>query len=299
MVNPSHRQERLSVLPLLLVGAISALVVAGIYEVRARLAKHHPELQSDTKALQQFPQLAQAEDPPVPAGERCTDLRRRYLARCPNDLLTARPGKRQVSAVPTGSHVNESRAGADLASWQDPSPAELGEMAKRCEVRLEMPAITENQPRTVTDEESAALSLSSRERELLQETLIDMHAGLQHFAKRAIAGTADLSDKVPEPTFEEILADLRARPENGFDEARQKVAQERAGLSPPPESDSNQPPGERLLRVWTRMGDEFERRLAAGLGSERAHQLRLSPNAGWINRSSQSGCRSQPQIAAQ
>jgi hypothetical protein len=44
--------------------------------------------------------------------------------------------------------------------------------------------------------------------------------------------------------------------------------------------------------MWATLGDQFERQLAAEVGSDRARQLRTSPQAGWMNRFSQAGCRS-------
>ena len=192
------------------------------------------------------------------------------------------------------SRESESRKIAELTAWLKPSPSELGEMARRCELRFVIPAITENQPPTVTDEQSSALSLSTNERTLLERTLRDMHVGLRDFTKQAFDEAAGQSVKASGLSLEEMLTDLQTRPEDGFAEARQKLAQEQAGLASPPEPETHQPPGERLLRLWASMGDEFERRLADRLGTDRAHQLRFSPQAVWTNRFAHSGCQSQP-----
>jgi hypothetical protein len=188
---------------------------------------------------------------------------------------------------------SEARSISELTAWLKPSPSELGEMARRCELRFVMPAITENQPPTVTDEQSSALSLSTNERALLERILRDMHTGLRVFTEQAFAEASGQSAKASGLTLEEMLTDLQTRSGNGFDEARQNLAQERAGLASPTETSSDQPPGERLLRLWSSMGDDFERRLADDVGSDRAHQLRFSPHAGWTNRFAQTGCRSQ------
>jgi hypothetical protein len=289
MVHPSHAQTRPSVLSLLLVAAASAIVVAGVYEVRARLAQHHSRRPADSNVEEQAPPIGQTQDSPSPVHQSCADLRRRYIARCPNDPLTS-PFRPQPQAGTSLNRPNEVQVEAELAAWRAPSSRELGDMARRCEVRFEMPAITDDQPPIITEEAAAALSLSSRERALVERTLNDMHTGLRDFAAQTLAGTAG---QTPGVTFEDMLTNLQTRPENGFEEAREKLAQERAGLSPPPAGGSQQTPGERLLRLWARMGDDFERRLADGLGSDRARQLRSSPQAVWMNRFSQSGCRSQ------
>jgi len=296
MAKSSYAQARTSVLSLSLVAALSALVVVGVYEVRARLAKHGLQLPLDTNAPEQSAPVAPAEGSPASVPEGCAGLRRRYLHRCPNEPI-APPPEQQVPSPQTGS--GETRMASDFADWLNPRPSELGDMAKRCEVRFEIPAIIGNKPHNVTDEESAAASLSSGERALVQQTLNDMHAELRDFAERALAEASGQSAKTSAMPLEEILTELQTRPESGFEEARQKLAQELAGLSPPPGSDSPQPPGERLLRLLASTGDAFERRLADGLGSDRARQLRSSPYAAWRNRVYYTGCRSQPQSASE
>ena len=221
-------------------------------------------------------------------------LRRRYLTRCSGDSLAAVPSEQAAAPAKPPTPENEARAVAELATWLNPSANELAELAKHCEVRFVIPAITENQRPPLTDEDATALSLSYRERGLIDRTLADMHKEFREFAARAFAEGAGASPAGSAPTLEDMLADLQTRPENGFEEAREKLARERAGLIPPPKPGTHLPPGERLLRRWATLGDELERRLSDGLGSERAHQLRFSPRAVWTRRFAESGCRSQP-----
>ena len=167
-------------------------------------------------------------------------------------------------------------------------------MARHCEVRFDMPAITENEPPMVTDEQAAALSLSDREREVLQRTLRELHGDLRAWARRALSDAGGPSGNASASTMEDMLNELQSRPGGGFEEARERLAQERAAAGPSSPPSAQQPPGERLLRTWAVLGDQFERQLAAGLGGDRARQLRTSPLAGWMNRFSQAGCRSEP-----
>jgi hypothetical protein len=166
-------------------------------------------------------------------------------------------------------------------------------MARHCEVRFDMPAITDNEPPAVTDEQAAALSLSEHERDLLQRTLRDLHTDLRRFAERAFTEAGGRGGGTATPTLEEMLTELQSRPGGGFEEAREKLARERATSVAPVGPSAQQPPGERLLRMWAVLGDQFERQLAADLGSDRARHLRASPLAGWMNRFSQAGCRSE------
>lgn len=280
---------------MLLTATLSAIVVASVYEVRGRLAKRRAASDAPASSSQQPASPIAPLERRTSLEDSCTTLRRHYLVRCPGDVLAEFPPSGQPA--PPGTSTNpetEARAMADLTAWLNPSPAELGELAKRCEVRFVIPTLTENQPPTVTEEDASALSLSAKERALLDRTMRDMHTDLRDFAVRAYGEGAGRSAKASGLTLEEMLSDLQTRPENGFEEARQKFARERGGLASPPASATHQPPGERLLRLWAAMGDELERRLADGVGTERAHQLRFSPHATWTNRFSFSGCPSQP-----
>ena len=284
--------ERPRFLVSLFAAALSALVVAGVYEVRARVARpdRHapggPEPDADEpgeRARRPEPTSSAAATPD------CGDLRRRYLLQCPPDL----PDGTATNGAPASAGPDP-RAAAALSAWLNPSPDELGEMARKCEVRFEMPAITDNEPPVVTDEQAAALSLSDRERDVLQRTLRQLHTELRGFAQGALADPSAPSSTPRDasaPTLEEMLNELRTRPGSGFEEGREKLARERAALAIPAGPSAQQPPGERLLRTWATLGDQLERQLAAELGKDRARQLRTSPQAGWMNRFSEAGCR--------
>jgi hypothetical protein len=278
---------------LLLAAMLSALVVAGVYEVGGR-ARRRSAADTSASRLEQAVADTEPERSEGRQDESCTALRRRYLARCPEDLPAAVPSEQRAAPGAAPSPESTGRAVAELAAWLNPSPNELAELATHCEVRFVIPAITENQPPRLSDEDAAALSLSNRERGLIDRTLGDMHKEFREFAARAYAEAAGPSAQGSAPTLEAMLADLQTRPENGFEAAREKLARERAGMAPPPRPGTRLPPGERLLRRWATLGDELERQLSDGVGSERAHQLRFSPRAVWTRRFAESGCRSPP-----
>lgn len=289
--NPAApRRERPSVAVLFLVAALSALVVVAIYEVNGAEPPPRPgEASLDATAPPPAPNVPEPARSPGPPS--CARLRQTYLAQCPNDLPGAPPpGAAVPSSAGARTAAEQARAAADLAVWLHPPPEELEELAKRCEVRFEMPAIAENAAPTVSDEDAAALSLDAAERAALQRTLTDLHTNLQDFAVQSVRELGgDLQGATP--SLEEALSELQTRPGSGFEAARETVAKERAGRAQPPPSDQRQPPGERLLRLWAGLGDEFERQLATKVGKDRAHQLRTSSSASWMNRFSQSGCR--------
>jgi hypothetical protein len=286
MAAPPQVQVRTSVLTLLLVSLVSALAVASVYEIAARRTRHRPQpcVDSQSQERDSAPDVKSPRQATRPV-EDCESLRRRVSLLCPQETP-----KVTLSPAEVSQRDQESRVASDLSDWQNPGPHELTDMAKRCEVRIEMPAIAEDRPPVVSDEQVVGMALSGSERAVLQRTLDEMHAGLRQFAEAARRELPGTQGSEAPSSLEQILSDLQTRPEHGFDAARAQLAREKAGLTPRLPADAPQPPGERLLRLWAGMGDTFEQRLAAGLGKERARELRLASQAGWMNRFSLAGC---------
>ena len=177
------------------------------------------------------------------------------------------------------------------SAWAHPSKDELAEMATRCELRVISPTIMEEQPPTVDDEHAKALSLSTHERTELDQTLRQMHHSLASSVRQIYADGSTDPSKGSSLSVEAMIDEIRERPDSGFDQARRKLAMERAELATPPVAGANLPPGERVLRLSAGLGDDFERRLADRLGADRAHQLLYSPLARpWTDGTVQAGC---------
>ncbi len=70
----------------------------------------------------------------------------------------------------------------------------------------------------------------------------------------------------------------------------QRLARERAGLSPPPADLSKVSPYERMMRAFLELGNQAEAALARRLGPERAKEIR---GDAWGSRSDWSGCPDQ------
>jgi hypothetical protein len=190
-------------------------------------------------------------------------------------------------AAPRPAH--EEQEMTQIAEWVKPSKDMLIDMARRCEVRFVSPAIMDNQAPAIDDQQAAALSLSSRERAAANQILEEMH---ERFADsvRPLFGD-ETNDSNRPSSLDEMITEMQTREDSGFDQARQKLALERAGMALPPAPDVELPAGERFLRLWAGLGDEFEQRLANQLGADRARQLRYSPNAlPWTSRYVHAGC---------
>jgi hypothetical protein len=189
------------------------------------------------------------------------------------------------------SPQSEAKEIAEAFAWLHPTKDQLADLARRCEVRLISPEIAGNEVPAVNDEGAKALSLSSNERTELDQTLRQMHQSFVDSVRQAYTDGATDPSKASSLSVEQMMDDIQERPNNGFDQARQRVAMERAGMATPPAAGADLLPGERIFRLSAGSGDDFERRLADRLGADRAHQLRYSPLAGsWTSRVAQSGC---------
>ena len=114
-------------------------------------------------------------------------MRWRYPTQCPRvEAPAATPPN---PAVPSAQPRLEAgaRATAAMAAWVASTPSELSEMAKHCEVRFVLSAVTNNQLPVLSDEQLRAASLSPRESEVLEQTLRSMHDGVLRFAEEALA----------------------------------------------------------------------------------------------------------------
>ena len=287
----STTSQRTSLLSLALVSVLSALLVVGVHQIHARLSQSPPApaLQSEEPE----PTEAGGATPRTQSGESCDALRIRYILQCSmGKALPAvgRPVSPRASSTAM-SPESEAKEMAEAFAWLHPPKDHLADLARRCEVRFISPEITGNQVPTVDDKQARALALSSNERTELDQTLRQMHQSFADSVRQAYAAGATDPSKASSLSVEQMLDDIQERPNNGFDQARQRLALELAGMATPPAAGADLPPGERIFRLSAGLGDDFERRLADRLGVERARQLRYSSLAApWMNSFSQSGC---------
>jgi hypothetical protein len=75
---------------------------------------------------------------------------------------------------------------------------------------------------------------------------------------------------------------LALAPEEAYHSLFRRMAEERAGLRPPPTADQlpSLPAGERFWRLWAGLGDRFEDFLGTAIGRDRAAALRKQ-RGGW------------------
>jgi hypothetical protein len=171
-----------------------------------------------------------------------------------------------------------------------PGKDELQAMAKECKLKWDFPSLG-LQPQTVGPKQAAALGLSDQERseidrvtaEESQRTVRELRA-----LYAEVTGDRAGADALTPHALEEEI--LQKSPDAMVQQAYYRLSHERAGLVPSPTDPSGEPPVERMLRLMTTLGDDYEQRLGAAIGPDRAHQLRAENN-GWSSRNlSSRGC---------
>jgi hypothetical protein len=169
--------------------------------------------------------------------------------------------------------------------WYDPSPETLVEMAANCHVAFDEPSLDTFTPVTrpddgrgiaagdLADYNAAMLEVQKRWKDLVRSLYLET------------TGDAAGADALSSEAMRREIEDKSARGEQQA--LMRKLAQERAGLAPPPADPARTSTLERLLRAQVQLGNQSEAALAKRFGPERAHAIR---GDGWGSRSSHSGC---------
>lgn len=172
-------------------------------------------------------------------------------------------------------------------SYYDFTPAELEAMARHCDVRVDYPTL-------LGEQEAEDLGLEPAEREAWDRALANFAAQELDYYRNILREVAPDTPGLDELELGQVRKLLtksvgRARAD-GDDGLQRHVAEERAGLRPPPEDPAALSAWNRYNRLRFNAGDRFAQLLGAELGDDRAHELRRAL-AGWPGaRTRQFGC---------
>jgi hypothetical protein len=202
------------------------------------------------------------------------------VAALSSDLAAAR--RRELEGPPDKDGIPEKK-------FHDFTPEELDVLARRCEIRFDVPKFLSNSLIELRGFGEAANGISEAEAAQLNRHLRDI-APAHRDRLRALyregtgdhAGAATLAPK-------QMMKALFERYPLELGRARQRVSLERAGQQTPPPDPGGPSVVERLLRLLLAAGDEWEQRAAQVLGAERTHELRRT-GAGYEPGRIQSGC---------
>lgn len=188
----------------------------------------------------------------------------------------------------TGRHHDNGAEDGRL--WYDPSPERLQAWAQECHVRSDEPGFDKWQP---------SQSLGKNDRGLEPGELSQYNAALTEVQQQwkqlvralYIEATGDTggADTLSLDAMRGEIEEKGSSDEHNY--VLQRIAQERAGLAPPPADLSKTSPFERLFRAYVKLGDQAEQALAKRIGPERAKAIR---GDGWGSRSDWSGCPDTP-----
>lgn len=180
----------------------------------------------------------------------------------------------QVAALQEGGAAAE-----DRPETYDLSPGQLAKMAQSCELRWDMPSLTELPP-SIPAGDISSLGLRDNEVAIVNEQFALSHARLVEVVRATYAqltGDDTPGSMSPEAMYAEI-SDKSAKEE--LQRIFRQLSHERAGLLQPPADLSALPPVEQMYRVLTTEGDALEQSLAEQLGADLAAELRNLHN-GW------------------
>lgn len=269
--------------------ALAATIVIAVYEGQVRVVNARG--QADARAGERIalgagaaptkitsPTTVAAIEPPPPESASLQELLRRDQShRGEIALLRARLNTLEnASGAPEASIASDHRTGK--RKIVDLSQEELAAMAKDCEIRFDVPGYG-IEPRLMTDKLAQAANLSADDRTSYNQTVRkenDQFMAAMRSLYLELTGS-DAGDMDVHALFMEIL---HKSPSADVEVARKRLAEERAGLLPPPADSRNQSVVERLFRLETSAGNTLEQLLAAELGPDKAHQIRTSGWAG-------------------
>lgn len=176
----------------------------------------------------------------------------------------------------------------------DLSKEELEAMAKRCELRWDMPSLNAEVP-TVPDHHRKELGLRQHELDAINRVLSAEHRQLTATLRKLyveVTGDAKGADALAPESLKREIEEKSNREELKL--VYQRLARERAGLQAPPADTSTATPIERMMRLVTSSGDRVERAIGGELGEDLARRYReLKGGFGHSYRSSY-GCPSAP-----
>jgi hypothetical protein len=167
---------------------------------------------------------------------------------------------------------------------------EVQQMAKDCRLKWDQPGIN-SKPETIGDEFAQKVGLTDAERAEANKVTADLNAQvtaqLRQLYIEVTGDRAGADTLTPAALQQEIL---EKSSEKDAKQAYYDISHERAGLQPSPASLAGEPPVERMMRLMTGLGDQYEQNLGKVLGPDLAHRMRTE-RGGWSSRSvSSMGC---------
>lgn len=289
--------------------ALTAAVFVTVYEGKVSLRNPQGQVSLSAGARAEASPGAAPSTAPSPAKPSAPSASGPSLAALPHDELARRAEEQRGEII--GLHDQVRRLRSELESAQaaasgqagekhrgfslEPSKEELAELAKSCTLKWDSPPLGMDAPTWGTKMQARA-GLSAEEAERINKVIAELHEQtIRELRALYVEVTGDRAH-AEAMTPEAIVMELHEKSARlDVQTAYQRLAQERAGQAPPPQTLVGTTPIERTMRLVTTLGDRMERALATVIGAERARDLRKRNN-GWGSRSvSSNGCPGKPE----
>ncbi|MCA1825314.1 MAG: hypothetical protein ABR567_06825 [Myxococcales bacterium] len=195
--------------------------------------------------------------------------------------------EKKVAVAPSAGEASHPAERGPALKYRDFTPEELLEMARNCEVRVDLLPLS-REPFKLGPDLSAQLHLSEDEQARVNATVNDLAketiARLRALYVEATGDVAGADNLEPFSLQREIL---HKSPEPVIAAARARVARERAGLETPPADPRAGSIPERLFRYLITVNDTLQHSLEPELGAQQAAAVR--DRLSW-SRMNMSGC---------
>lgn len=279
--------------------AMATAVLVTVYEGKVILAN---EKGQTTLAAGEQARVARGEAPSPASDAKSADhaalasapaegitreelLKRDQLQRAELEKLRSRVHVLEASGGSPGS-----AAAGKKESFSSLSKDELQAMAKDCKLKWDQPGIGAK-PETMGDEQARDLGLTDQERAEVNRVNAELNqrvtAQLRQLYVEVTGDKAGSEILAPGALEQEIM---EKSSEKDAKQAFYNISHERAGMQPAPGSVDGAPAVERMMRLLTSLGDQYERELGKAIGPDLAHRMRAD-RGGWSSRSTSSmGC---------
>jgi hypothetical protein len=279
--------------------ALASAVLVTVYEGKVLLANE----KGQTTLTAGMAARAEAGRAPSPADDARATVAAQALTQPPADGLTREQllqrdvqQRTELERLRTRLHQLEANGAEGNGDKKSPgsftnvSKDELREMAKDCKLKWDMPDIG-IKPRTISDDDVQRLGLSDQERTDFNRVSADFNSRVtQQIRALYVEATGDKAgaESLTARAMENEI--MEKSNEADIKQAFYDISHERAGLQKPPVDVGGEPPVERMQRLLSSLGDQFEQDLGKAIGPDRAHQMRTEHD-GWGSRHTSSvGC---------
>ena len=181
--------------------------------------------------------------------------------------------EREVAAL--RRELGRVRGKARKTKVLDLDKKELAAMAKRCELRWDMPPLSADKPPSVSPKRSEALGLNETEVKAVEKVLVAHYRRMVKTLRGLYVEVTNDEQNAAALSPWSLISEIRGKsPRAEVKAVFARLARERAGLVTKPAVKRRMSPVERLMRMLTTVGDRVEKDMGAQIGPDLARRYR-------------------------